>query len=256
MAMARSKLDEHRLKDADVDGLEPGDRVELGPFELELVHMTHSIPDSMAVALHCDLGTVLITGDYKFDQTPVDGRPADICRLAELGARRRPAALRRLDQRRPAGLLAQRVGRRPAPRGGLRALRGPDRRDVLRLEHPPRPAGHRRRGRATGARSSLVGRSMRKNVEHRPLARPHRPARRACSSTPREVERLARPQARDHLDRVPGRAAERAAADGLQRPPHVSCTRATRSSSARRRSPATSGRSTRRSTGSTTSAAT
>ena len=48
--------------------------------------MTHSIPDSSAVALTCDLGTVLITGDYKFDQTPVDGPPADVARLAELGS--------------------------------------------------------------------------------------------------------------------------------------------------------------------------
>jgi len=47
--------------------------------------MTHSIPDSNAVALRTELGTVLITGDYKFDQTPVDGVPADISRLAELG---------------------------------------------------------------------------------------------------------------------------------------------------------------------------
>src|SRR5689334_19158036 len=47
--------------------------------------MTHSIPDSCAVALTTELGTVLITGDYKFDQTPVGGAPADVSRLAELG---------------------------------------------------------------------------------------------------------------------------------------------------------------------------
>ena len=47
--------------------------------------MTHSIPDSCAVALTTELGTVFVTGDYKFDQTPVDGRPADVSRLAELG---------------------------------------------------------------------------------------------------------------------------------------------------------------------------
>ena len=63
----------------------PGETLELGPFSLELVHMTHSIPDSSAVALGTELGTVLITGDYKFDQTPVDGPPADVSRLAELG---------------------------------------------------------------------------------------------------------------------------------------------------------------------------
>jgi len=85
IAMAQSKLEEHRLKDVELEELETADVVELGPFSLELVHMTHSIPDACAVALGTDLGTVLLTGDYKFDQTPVDGPPADVSRLAELG---------------------------------------------------------------------------------------------------------------------------------------------------------------------------
>ncbi len=85
VAMARSKLDEHKLRDVELVEVDPGEGLELGPFSLELVHMTHSIPDSSAVALGTDLGTVLITGDYKFDQTPVDGPPADVSRLAELG---------------------------------------------------------------------------------------------------------------------------------------------------------------------------
>ena len=82
IAMARSKLDEHKLRDVELNEVSPGEAFELGPFSLELVHMTHSIPDSSAVALGTDLGTVLITGDYKFDQTPVDGEPADVSRLA------------------------------------------------------------------------------------------------------------------------------------------------------------------------------
>ncbi len=86
IAMARSKLDEHDLRNADLEDLAPGDDVDLGPFSLELVHMTHSIPDSCAVALRTELGTILLTGDYKFDQTPVDGAPADAARLAELGS--------------------------------------------------------------------------------------------------------------------------------------------------------------------------
>jgi ribonuclease J len=85
IAMARSKLDEHKLRDAPLEDLAPGDEVPLGPFTVELIHMTHSIPDSCAVALTTGLGTVLVTGDYKFDQTPVDGIPADVSRLAELG---------------------------------------------------------------------------------------------------------------------------------------------------------------------------
>jgi ribonuclease J len=86
IAMARSKLEEHKLRDVELIELEPGVDAELGPFGLELIHMTHSIPDSNAVALTTELGTVLITGDYKFDQTPVDGLPADVSRLAQLGA--------------------------------------------------------------------------------------------------------------------------------------------------------------------------
>ncbi len=85
VAMARSKLDEHRLREVPLHDLGPGERVTLGPFTVELVHLTHSIPDSSAVALETELGRVLVTGDYKFDQTPVDGPPADVSRLAELG---------------------------------------------------------------------------------------------------------------------------------------------------------------------------
>jgi len=85
IAMARSKLEEHKLRDVKLEEISAGEVCELGPFSLELIHMTHSIPDSSAVALGTDLGTVLITGDYKFDQTPVDGPPADVSRLAELG---------------------------------------------------------------------------------------------------------------------------------------------------------------------------
>ncbi len=85
VAMARSKLDEHKLKNVELNEVDPGEVLDLGPFSLEMVHMTHSIPDSSAVALGTELGTVLITGDYKFDQTPVDGPAADVSRLAELG---------------------------------------------------------------------------------------------------------------------------------------------------------------------------
>jgi len=85
MAMARSKLDEHKLRDTNLTDVAAGEKLELGPFDVELIHVTHSIPDSLAVAVTTDLGTVLFTGDYKFDQTPVDGRPADVSRLAELG---------------------------------------------------------------------------------------------------------------------------------------------------------------------------
>jgi ribonuclease J len=85
IGLVRSKLEEHKIREAPLEVIDAGERVELGPFELEMVRMSHSIPDSRAVALRTDLGTVVLTGDYKFDQTPVDGVPADVSRLAELG---------------------------------------------------------------------------------------------------------------------------------------------------------------------------
>jgi ribonuclease J len=84
-AMARSKLDEHRLRKTEVRQLEPGEVVKAGPFTIELVHMTHSIPDAAGVLLETPLGSVFFTGDYRFDQTPVDGRPPDLARLARIG---------------------------------------------------------------------------------------------------------------------------------------------------------------------------
>ena len=162
-AMARSKLDEHRLRDARVETVDAGEEVDAGPFRIELIHMTHSIPDSVAVALHTELGTVLVSGDYKFDQTPVDGVPADFTRLAELGRE---------------GLLvlcgdstnANRPGSSPSESGV-----GPHLEEVFarcegrivvtsfasnihRVQQVVDAAA------ALGRKASLVGRSMRKNV--------------------------------------------------------------------------------------------
>jgi len=85
MAMARSRLDEHKLRDVDLVDVEPGELIDAGPFTVELVHMTHSIPHAAGVAVTCPLGTILVTGDYKFDQTPVSSAAPDFVRLAKLG---------------------------------------------------------------------------------------------------------------------------------------------------------------------------
>ena len=163
VGMAHSKLDEHRLRDAPLEDLDPGERLELGPFELELVHMTHSIPDSCAVALTTELGTVLLTGDYKFDQTPVDGQPADISRLAELG---RDGVLLLCGD----STNADRPGFSPSERGVGPHLQeafmhAPGRvivtsfaSNIHRVQQVVDAAA------ALGRKVSLVGRSMRKNV--------------------------------------------------------------------------------------------
>jgi len=80
------KLKEHKLtKSADLRMVKAGDRVKLGQFSAEFVHMTHSIPDSTALAIETPLGTVFHTGDFKFDHTPVMGAPPDLQRIAEIG---------------------------------------------------------------------------------------------------------------------------------------------------------------------------
>ena len=128
-----------------------------GPFQIEMIHLTHSIPDACGVALTTELGTVLFTGDYKFDQTPVGGAPADVSRLAELG--REGLLLLCGDSTnadRPGFSTSESRGR-PEPRARLPALRGADRGHLLRLEHPPRPAGGRRGRRSSTARSRSSG---------------------------------------------------------------------------------------------------
>ncbi len=80
------KLEEHKLlKAADLRIVRPGERIKLGRFGVEFVHMTHSIPDSAAIAIQTPLGTVFHTGDFKFDHTPIMGGPPDLMRIAELG---------------------------------------------------------------------------------------------------------------------------------------------------------------------------
>lgn len=80
------KLEEHRLlKQADLRVVRPGERTKLGRFSVEFVHMTHSIPDSAALAVQTPAGTVFHTGDFKFDHTPVMGDPPDLSRIADLG---------------------------------------------------------------------------------------------------------------------------------------------------------------------------
>lgn len=63
----------------------PRDTVRVGTFDVEFIRVSHSIPDAVAIALHTPLGTVLHTGDFKIDHTPVDGQITDFHRLAQLG---------------------------------------------------------------------------------------------------------------------------------------------------------------------------
>jgi ribonuclease J len=79
------KVKEHKLKDNPLLPLDPGDNLQIGPFRVEPFRISHSIPDAMGLALHTPIGTVVTTGDFKFDHTPVDGRRSDFAVLSRLG---------------------------------------------------------------------------------------------------------------------------------------------------------------------------
>jgi len=80
------KLREHKLLDKiELITIKAGGQVPFGEMTFEFFHQCHSIPDAVGVAIHTPVGIVVHTGDYKFDQTPVDGEPPDYARLAQLG---------------------------------------------------------------------------------------------------------------------------------------------------------------------------
>ncbi len=80
------KLKENKLLDkTSINVVTPGDQIALGECLVEIVRVNHSVPDAVALAIHTPVGTVFHTGDYKFDYTPIDGRPADFGTLARLG---------------------------------------------------------------------------------------------------------------------------------------------------------------------------
>lgn len=68
-----------------ISSFQAGDRWTLGPFDIEAINVAHSIPESTALAIRTSLGTVVHTGDWKIDPTPVLGEPTDLVRLAEIG---------------------------------------------------------------------------------------------------------------------------------------------------------------------------
>ncbi len=80
-----NKVKEHKLHNNPLLALEPGDEVQIGPFGVVPFRIGHSIPDAMGIALRTPVGTVVHTGDFKFDHTPVDGRLSDFHILARLG---------------------------------------------------------------------------------------------------------------------------------------------------------------------------
>jgi ribonuclease J len=87
LAFVAPKLEEHGLEAGDrLTAVAPRQVVTVGDFRIEFLRVTHSMPDCVALAIHTPLGTIIHTGDFKIDQTPIDGQHFDFHRLAELGA--------------------------------------------------------------------------------------------------------------------------------------------------------------------------
>ena len=85
IGIVEGKLKEQNLGNVQLNIVRPRDKIKAGIFEIEFFRVSHSIPDCMGLAIHTPIGIVLHTGDFKLDQTPVDGQVTDFGKMAELG---------------------------------------------------------------------------------------------------------------------------------------------------------------------------
>ncbi len=86
VGLIAGKLKEHKLLgDAKLNEVAAGKTITLGKFDIEFIHVNHSIPDAVAFAITCGAGTIVHTGDFKIDTTPIDDKVIDLARFAELG---------------------------------------------------------------------------------------------------------------------------------------------------------------------------
>ena len=86
LALVENKLLEHdMIEKADLRIVRQGQTIQMGPFKVEFIRSTHSIADAVALAIDTPVGMVFHTGDFKIDQTPIEGEPMDLARIAELG---------------------------------------------------------------------------------------------------------------------------------------------------------------------------
>jgi ribonuclease J len=85
--LLEAKLNRNTQQKATVNTIQAGESLKVGPFGLEFFHVCHSIPDGIGLVINTPQGILIHSGDFKFDQTPVDGWPTDFAKLAELGQR-------------------------------------------------------------------------------------------------------------------------------------------------------------------------
>jgi ribonuclease J len=165
LGLVKSKLDEHGLlRAAELREVEPErGRLELGPFRMEFVRMAHSVPDAVGIFIETTAGRVFHTGDWKLDHTPIDGLRTDVGRLAELGNRGIDLLLGdSTNAERPGFTESERVVgeafRQIIPTRTGRVLISSFASNIHRMQQAIDVAA------ASGRKVSVVGRSMRKNL--------------------------------------------------------------------------------------------
>ncbi len=85
LGILQGRLKQNGVSSSQLKTVQPGEVIRAGSFKVEFIRVNHSIPDAVAMAIHTPLGVVLHTGDFKIDQTPVDGQVTQFSKLAELG---------------------------------------------------------------------------------------------------------------------------------------------------------------------------
>lgn len=86
IGLIEGKLEEHNLLGStELNVIKPGDHIGLGKFDVEAIHVNHSIPDALAFAIRCGAGTIVQMGDFKIDSTPIDGGMIDLNRFGQIG---------------------------------------------------------------------------------------------------------------------------------------------------------------------------
>ncbi|HWD08208.1 MAG TPA: ribonuclease J, partial [Actinomycetota bacterium] len=165
LGILKGKLDEHRLTGATrLKEIKPGGRLTLGPFKLRFLQVAHSIPGCVAIAVTTSAGTMLFTGDWKLDPTPVDGRPTDVAGFAELGREGVDVLLSdstnalvpgHLPSERSAGDAVRDVVRRASDRVVIACFAS----NIHRIQQILRAADE------TGRVVAFIGRSMVRNVQ-------------------------------------------------------------------------------------------
>ncbi len=165
LSLARNHLDEASISSAGLVAVKDGERRTIGPFDVEFIPVTHSVPNGFATAFHTAQGVVLHSGDFKLDLTPVDGRRTDLARIGEIAS---TTGVRLLLSD---STNAEEPGYTGSERSVGESLRRifeshPDRRIIAACfaSHVHRIQQLADAAVASGRRIALIGRSMLKNV--------------------------------------------------------------------------------------------